>query len=299
MAKDREKRPIGVLGMVKRALPALLLVAGVVSVCLVGGLVAKYVASVSRSDNQIGANDFYFSIDLLEAQAGEDENQILEREVALYGAGQNSLNFSVRNFFDDLRISGKDIPYTITWPEAVVTVKQGGAVASGGTLTGMGQDQDDYTLSFIDTTQDGEATVTVSSTAPYAKTMTLKVVFHAETYDVLYRVEDAPGNAYANLIVMVGKEDGVNKGQLRFLWDQNLLQIDCTNTHVVELNNGELTVPAGVNAGNIVSSQSVDESGSISILFFKTDMSQDYSKENTVVTADGDSIYPIQVGPAN
>lgn len=300
MEKDRKKRLFPALIQVKQAMPLLLLAVGIAFVCLVGGLMAKYVTSASKGDNRIGANDFYFSVDLMEAVEGEDENRVLERTVELYGAGQNSLTFTVQNFFDGLRISTGEIAYTLSWEGAVTLELEDASVTSGSahTLAGGSQNGDTFTASFTDTTQAATAVITVASTAPYTKEMKLTVKFSPEIYDVLYRVEDSVGSVYANLIVMVGKEDGVDAGKLRFLWDESLLQIDCTNTHIVEQNGDTLTVPAGVSIGNTVSTQPVGEMGSISVFFFKTDPAKDHSQADTVVEADGNGIYPINIGPA-
>jgi len=307
MGKDRKKRTGLVLIKVKRAMPLLLWAVGIAFVCLVGGLVAKYVVSVPHGDNQIGADHFYFTLDLLTATeelTGQDENRILERTIDLYGGGQNSLTFRVRNYLDDLRINGSDVAYTLSWEHGITVKHNDTAVESGSsyTLTGGGQASDAFTVSFDDATTDGEAVITISSTAPYQKEMKLTLNFHSQQYDVRYRVEDTAGGAYANLIVMVGKAGGVAAGKLRFDWTAagDALQVDCTNTNILEnnVNAGELVVPGSVASGYALNTRAIGESGSISILFFKTDASRDYSKADTVAALDGE-IYEILIEPKN
>lgn len=299
MAKDQKKR--GMLAWLsihwKRAVPLLALAVVVVVLCFVGGLRAKYVAIDEHEKNQFSANDFYFSIDLLAATdqyAGDDENEITEREIHLYGAGQNRLTFQVRNFFDDLRVNPADITYTVSYSanvSAELTVG-GNQVTSGAsyTLSKNSKDYDEFTISAPNNTvEGGKITVTVASTVPYVKTMTLTVVLHPQQYDVLYRVEDNAGDPYARLIVMVGKPEGVQVGKINVDWSainatSNILQVDSTNTFVnLSGVHGENEMDDTNNfVQKFTSKEVVDGNGSVAIYFFKKYPDQNYSMANTV-----------------
>lgn len=301
MRNDRKEGFVLTLIHIKKAMPMLFLAVGIAFVCLVGGLVAKYVVSIPHGDNQIGANNFYFTLDLFDADEefiGQDENRIVSRTVEFHGESQTALTFTVQNFMDELRISGKDIAYTLSW-EGNISVAQGGnAVAngSGHTLTGGAQAAHAFTATLTDTTEEQTATVSIRSSSPYSKDLTLTIRFYPETYDVLYRVEDAPGNPYADLIVMVGKENGAAAEAINFDWSaaSDGLQMDSTNTYIVRDYNGELIfpVPSGYTLPN---TKAIGENGSISILFFKTDPSKNYAMPDTVAQLSA-GIYQVVLG---
>lgn len=310
MAKYERKRemPIWLAIPWKKAVPLLVLAVGVVLLCLVGGLRAKYVTVDEQDNNQASANDFYFSIDLLAATdqySGQDENAVTERTVDLYGATQTSLTFQVRNFFDTLRVNPADITYTVTYTadkDVPVKVENGSSTVTSGasfTLTGGGQDADQFTVSAPDNqVEQGKITVTVKSSVPYVKEMKLTIVLHPQQYDVLYRVEDTAGDPYATLIIMAGKPGGVDAGSIRVDWSaingtDNVLQVDSTNTFV----NPSGTLP-GVGADDktflkeFISAKKIDENGSVAIYFFKQDPSKDYSMADTVAEA-VDGVYRV------
>ena len=316
MAKDREKRGVPIWFGIhwKRTVPLLALAVVVVLLCLVGGLAAKYVVVDNKDDNQISANDFYFSIDLLSATdqyAGQDENKITERTIHLYGATQTSLSFKVRNYFDDLRINPADITYTISYTadSGVPAVLESGnsQVTSGAsyTLTHGIQDFDEFVVSAPNNTvEGGEIEVTVASSVPYVKTMTMTIVLHPQKYDVLYRVEDSVDSPYATLIIMAGKQDGVAAGKIKVDWSAinttaNVLQVDSTNTFVNK--SGELTgvgVDNGEHLESFVSKEAIGELGSVAVYFFKADPSKNYSMPDTVAEAEGDVYQVILNAPA-
>lgn len=303
MAKERKNRGVLIWFSAnwKRAVPLLCVAAGVVLLCFVGGITAKYVATDNRDNNQISANDFYFSIDMLSATdqyAGQDENTITERTFDLYGSTQTSMTFKVRNHFDELRINPADITYTVSYTadaNVPAVLKSGDETVTSGTfytLTGGTVDSDTFTISAPDNTvEGGKITVTVASSVPYVKTMTLTVVLHPQKYDVLYRVEDAAGDPYATLIIMAGKAGGVEAGNINVDWSTinataNILQVDTTNKFVNKT--GVLT---GVNENDnsflksFVSTDDIGEKGSVAIYFFKADPSRNYSMPDTVAEA--------------
>ena len=76
---------------------------------LVSGVLAKYV--VEKNYNvEFESGKFYFTVDLL-----GDTNELSELTPIynLYGADTKEINFSVQNYFDELRINENDIKYDI------------------------------------------------------------------------------------------------------------------------------------------------------------------------------------------
>lgn len=316
MDKEQKKKvmPVWLSLNWKKAMPMLAVAVGVVLLCFIGGLAAKYVVIDKQNDNQISANDFYFTMDVLTAtdqNSGKDENTITERTIPLYGSSQASFSFQVRNYLDDLRINAKDITYTISYtadPGVDARLTLGGAnVASGTayTLTAGAKDADEFLLSAPDNAvEGGKITVTVKSSTPYEKEMKLTVILYPQQYDVLYRVEDAAGDPYARLIIMVGKEGGVAAGKINLDWSAangsaNALQVDSTNTFVnFSGTHSGLTEGAIPYVKSAVSTEAVAESGSVAVYFFKADPSKNYSVPDTIVEADNSGVYQVVFGTA-
>ena len=316
MEKDRKKRAVPVWLSIhwKRVVTLSAVVMGIALLCLVGGIVAKYVEVGSSDENQVSANNFYFTLDLLAATdqyAGKDENTITERTINLYGATQASVRFDVRNFQDDLRYTGKNITYTVSYSaDSGVPAKMtsgGQEVTSGSTyiLAGGAKSHQEFTVSASENKVDGgKIVVKVASSVPYVKEMTLTIVLHPQQYDVLYRVEDAPGDPYATLVIMAGKAGGVAAGKINMDWSAvnataNALQVDSTNTFV---NLSGVLPGVGVDDSSFlksaVSAKKLDENGSVAIYFFKKDPSKDYSKPNTEALKNGD-VYQVILDAAN
>lgn len=270
----------------KKAMPLLFLVAGIALLCLISGIAAKYIQKTDDPGNQVGAKDFYFTVDLFAAEAEADENRIVEKRVDLYGSGQRELNFTVQNFFDELRINGDAISYTIRYETtggvAAQLTKDSVAVTSGTTYTMAAGSSVEHTFKIAATTADipeGSAmVVTVESTAPYNKTMVLTVALNPQQYDVLYRLEDEPNTNSAKLVIMAGKTIAVN--ELVLDWSAinaggNVLQIDSTN-------GAFLPNMTGGYAKTATNTKEIAEGASIAIYFFKADPSKNYTIPNTI-----------------
>jgi len=273
---------------------SLLLVIGIALVCLVGGIAARYIHSEDYRGNQVGAKDFYFGIDVL-TTGDSDENRVLEREFGLYGSDQTQFHFSVQNFFDSLRVNQEDISYTISCAGAVLK-HDSGTVSSGSefTLTAGSQQSHAFWIEMTDPNDGDTATVTVSSSSPYRKEMTLRVIAHPQSYPVLYRIEDAPGRNYAKLVVMAGI--AVEAQTLDIDWSAvntpeagNVLQIDTTNTYIITADDLDLDgqntdlSATGSYLSSATNTVKIKENGSIAVYFFKTDTAADYSQEDTPV----------------
>lgn len=277
----------------KRAMPLLLAVVGIALLCLIGGIAAKYIKTTDEPGNQIGAKDFYFTLDLFKVDEAypedTDENAIVARQIHLYGAGQNSLTFKVQNFFDEFRVNADPITYTVTYttsPGLNATVhEENASVQSSYTLSGGTQASQTFYVTATGGVTDGaQVVVTVKSTVPYTKTMVLTVVFHPQQEDVLYRIEDKAGDNHAELIIMASKTlaaDAIQVDWSAINGSTNALQIDSTNAYM------DPVIGSGGFAKTAVSKKVINQDESITVYFFKADPSQDYSMPNTPAELNG------------
>ncbi len=286
----------------KKAMSALLIVLGIALVCFIGVIAAKYISQETYPGNQIGAKDFYFTIDTF-LEDEQDENTVLTKQVDLYGATQDSYTFHVVNAYDALRINQEDIHFNITCETAGVTLRDdgGAAVSSNGyTLLGGESNSQCFTLTFDQLTDNKMAEIVVTSTLPYEKIMRLQVVAHPQDYAVLYRVEDEPGKTYARLVVMAGVD--VAAGELDIDWSginttENTLQIDTTDTDILNQVSDVGSDP-GAFMTSATNNDDIAADGSISVYFFKADPSQNYAIDDTPVVKNG-SKYPIHIPKTN
>lgn len=283
----------------KKAMTALLIVLGIALVCFIGVVAAKYISSSTYTGSQIGAKDFYFTIDTL-LEDTSDENAVITKQVDLFGAAQNSYTFHVVNAYDGLRINQQDIHFNISCATPGVTLKESddSAISGAGyTLLGGSSNSQGFTVTFDSLTDNQMAEIVVSSTSPYEKTMRLQVVAHPQNYAMLYRLEDEVGKTYARLVVMAGVD--VAAQALDINWaavnhTENMLQIDTTDTDV-------LNQVQNANASFMTSAtnnHAIPADGSISIYFFKADPSQNYAIEDTPVN-EVDGKYSIRIPKVN
>lgn len=285
----------------KKAMTALLIVLGIALVCFIGVVAAKYISSSTYSGSQIGAKDFYFAIDSY-LEDDQDENKIVTKDVHLYGTTQNSYTFHVQNYFDPLRVNSENILFSVDCGPAtgvVLTEGDGTEVAQSYSLVGGSCNSQDFKVTFNDLQDERIAEIAVTSTSPYAKTMVLKVHMHPNDYDVLYRVEDEAGKAYAKLVVMAGVD--VAAQALNIDWsavnaEANLLQIDSTDSDVLN----QIGIAAYYKDGlgsymvKATNDHAIAAGGSLAIYFFKADPSDNYAKSDTAVTL-SDGKYSILI----
>lgn len=274
----------------KKAMPLLFLVAGIALLCLISGIAAKYIQKTDDPGNQVGAKDFYFTVDLFAAEGEEDENRIVEKRVDLFGAGQRELYFTVQNFFDELRVNSDEIEYTVSYTTSdglTATVHEPNASLQSGPykLTGGTASERTFVITATGDIPDegAEVVVTIQSTAPYNKTMVLTVGLNPQEYDVLYRLEDEPATNSAKLIIMAGKR--IQAGELLLDWSAinasgNVLQIDSTNGIF-------LPDTTGGYAKTATNTKEIEEGASIAIYFFKLDPSINYMIGDTVAQLSG------------
>ncbi len=221
---------------------AVALLALAVVLVLFSAVHARYVSTQSIEENQVIAENFYFTTDLF---TNSDETH---RVIDVYGAAD--IPFAVMNYMDDKRINSTDIQYTIRWQksfvnEEVASVKLGEeklteSLLNYATLTGNAKNANVYTLSLKEGFRDGDKiTVTVESTTAsrYVKTMVLEFVLHSFKSEIAYYIEDDP--VCTKLIVTSNKNIPANS--ILIDWSDvntvdagNILQIDCNNEYLLD-----------------------------------------------------------------
>jgi len=285
----------------------ILLAAICLAVVALGGIVgvgAKYIKEFASVRNQIRANEFFFTVDLL---GDTQEYSDLDKEIHLFGGEAKSLTFNVQNYFDDLRINDKNITYTVsatcnTSYNGFTLTQGGNTPAASYTLTKDVANHQAFTLALAEgyatLEQNSVVTVTVRSTVPYTKTMKLKFVLHGQPEPVVYRVEDQPGATYATLIVMVSEPVAAN--QLALNWSSvnqnaNVLQIDTNNKYVLDDTLELTTNTPGTYLQGATLTRSLQEKESMQIYFFKTDPTKDYSTVGDIVAPKENGAYQVVI----
>lgn len=206
--------------------------------------IAKYVTTQGKQSEVI-SDEFYFTSDYL--QTGE---------VPEYAISGNSVTFSLQNFMDSLRVCPSDITYTVTATDGTLT-------PSGGTLTGGNAASDKITLSYTGAGARKEITVTATGSGTYEQVLRAKFIFSLP--GLQYEIKDQPNSYYAELYIYT--DTAVDA--LTLTWDKEKLLIDETNGYIFGQMNGEKT-------GATVS---IAADTTVKILFFKTDITQNYTQE--------------------
>lgn len=306
----------------QKAWPGVLLLA---VLCLLGGLLARYVHQTVTGTGQITAENFYFTADLLGDTTmvpteGEAEERYsfgdasTEGSWYLYGAGAHEIPIQVQNYYDELRVTEQEISYQaeISVKDAegnTVTPANGagptltdadGSAFTNGTLPGETQSAQTLTLSIPAYTSwnytDGTVvTIAISSKKPYRKTLTLRFTLYATDTTLKYQVLDSAGSPYAELVLMTNVDGDVGV-QPYLTWSDDL-SIDNTNKLTFTYAGGVFRQQDGMAERNMQLSDDLDMGRSESIYFFKDDPTVNYSKETTIVNKT-DGKYTIHIGKA-
>lgn len=214
-----------------------------------GFTVARYALSQTGKSGLASAEEFYFTSDLLKEEGAS-------YDVYNWGDG---IPIQLKNYEDSLRISAKDISYTITTdPEKCEIVNEQGEVIGEETLTGNGVST--RKLKVIPTAEVNKVTVTVETKSPYRKK--ISATFTAtDKLQPKYQIIDSSGEPASELILTGGAETT----NLTLKWNASLMP-DRTNKYL-NFNNGTCTI-------------NVEASASYRILLFKTDPNMDYSRQS-------------------
>ena len=217
---------------------------------------AKYL-SKKGSQSELTSQNFYFSSNFLKS----DEEPTYE----IYG---NTVTFSVRNYIDSLRVNDTKIDFTV--------LPEGGKVdKTRGSLT-EALPSADITLSYEFAANELQKVIPVSVTGTGKFTQTLKAKFVFIKPDSLtYKIEDQETQDYAELYIYTG-----NTAQtVEITWNNAQLFIDETNDYVF----GKLNATK-----DAVSAIEIPADTTVKIVFFKNDITQDYTcgitKSNGTIT---------------
>ncbi len=196
--------------------------------CVLGGVLASYLRTDDFGGNQAAAERFYFTLDLL---GDTNDPNKLSTDVHIYGGNSREFPITVQNFFDGQRITAQDITYSIT-----LSSGSGATVTPSGSLTLEGSQASSrvHTVTTPHVTAEAQFTVSIQSSQPYAKTMTVNFFLHPSLPKLSYYIDDEAGSPYATLYLMAGTEQrpagtvAVNLPN----GAENALQVDMTNPFV-------------------------------------------------------------------
>lgn len=291
----------------------ILILAGA-ALMLVGGLAARYFWQSWSEYATVTSEPFYFTADLLgdtEMTANEENLYSLNSSSGtwhLYGGGEHKVDFTIQNYYDDLRITQNVIEYTVT----VKNDNTGATIKDTTTDTELSSPQtlgtsttsDDGKVSYTKAeqklsltipsgyTEEKTVTVEITSTKPYKKTLELNFVVHPAGKGLIYEVVDSINSPYAELII---RNDTDKEVQPYIDWHETSLSIDNTNELTFKYADGAFTQQAGIENKVMQISRNLNIGESVSIYFFKSE-SKNYAIANTTVnTTVNDSNYTITI----
>ena len=208
---------------------------------------AKYIIKLGEQ-SEFESENFYFFFDYL--------NTDDDTEYEIYG---NSVTFNVRNYIDSLRINKTDINYTVTADDGTLD-------KTSGTLTGNASNSDRITLtySFGESENKKEISVTATSTDMYKKELTAKFIL-LKPENLAYEIKDEKDRDYSELYIYTPN----TPQNITLNWDNSKIVIDETNDYV--FNSSLNSDKNSVEINNIA----VDTT--VKIVFFKKDISQNYT----------------------
>ena len=292
--------------------------------CLLAGIWARYIHQTITENSQITAENFYFTANLLgdtkmtavdgtsqESYAFGDAST--EGTWSLYGSSEHQIQIQVQNYYDELRVTPREIAYT---GSVTVTDAGGNAITIGDASsfpelkinnntfvssrlsTNGGANSDTLTLDIPSSVSwnyaDGTVvTAKIESTSPYRKTLTMRFILYAADTTLKYQVIDSVGSPYAELILMTNVANTI---QPVLQWSKDL-NIDNTNplTFTYDSDKGTFAQQSGMTERNMKISEALQTGRSESIYFFKNDTTKNYSQRETVVFPQNGT-YTVQIG---
>ena len=247
----------------------------------------KYYPSVVASEN------FYFTIDLLGNTNTDDS---LVKTYHLYGGDSKSIDFNIQNYFDELRITSNDVLFNISIE---------GSEASRATLTcsknTLSKNTLDKAQCHLEISEGyanlGEVHVVIKSTSPYVKTMKLIFVLHSYAEVVECTINDSDSSLYAEVVISSNiyiddKHLSIDYSSINAT--ENILRVDMTNPYVKD--DANTNNPGDSFLKKIVITSEINPGQSVSINFYKKDISVDYSSlhiELTSTIVDGNIYYVV------
>lgn len=296
---------------------------------------AKYQTVYRAKPCAVTSDPFYFSVDLTGDSKMENGrfSEKEEKTYHLYGGSRHTITMELRNYYDSLRVTRKKIVYQVRLEasaglasvktadeEGLLSAVRGGSEEGEPLLQGtLGNEEGaacepeerEMILELASCAEqnylDGEEVIlSIESTAPYKKTIELHFILHREEQALSYEIQDSPGNVYAELILKnhIPREEGITDGARPYIiWPMGL-SVDQTNALTYQWDADR----------KVFSQQPIEEQGadrkmqisrplemneSCSLYFFKSDVTQDYTKETTVLRPDADGKLEILIPEAN
>lgn len=182
----------------KRVVWVLLIVACVVVLSFAAVTGAKYVLQWSKGVAQADAKAFYFTSDLL------TEGDTPQYQLANFVPGTSTIDFTLRNYTDELRVSEADIVYTVS---ATGLSNTSGTIVQNGS-TGVNQSVSLTVPASAFTNGKATIRVTASAASPYAKTLSAVFELYQKIDSVSYSVYDASGSNTVTLTVTTDDKAG-------------------------------------------------------------------------------------------
>ena len=260
---------------------------------------SKYFSSKSTG-TIVNPEKYYFTIDLL---GDTNTSESLNKEYDLYGGDSKSIPFVIKNYFDELRISPSNINYFVSIEEgnefANVNLT-GDGILNGGIL----DSENCLVLINAGYSNDTRITVKISSTSPYTKTMRITFILHTYESNVQALINDSDKSLTAELVIstnvnienkcLIIDYSNINK-------TTNNLQVDLTNYYL--LDDGSQIITNKLNVGesflkSVTLTKSLHSGEALSILFFKSNISIDYSSLTISISStiiDENVVYTIKL----
>ena len=210
--------------------------------------VAKYITKEGKQ-SKLTSQNFYFSSNFLKS----------DKVPPVYEIYGNTVTFAVRNYIDSLRINDSAINYT-------VSADYGSLDKTNGTLNGGNINSDSITLTydFAADELEKEITVSVTGTGDFTQILKAKFIF-IKKEGLRYEIKDQENRDYAELYIYTGN----TASNVTINWDNTKLLIDETNDYVFK---GTLN-----SYKNSVKINNIDADTTVKTVFFKKDISQDYT----------------------
>ncbi|MCD8373065.1 MAG: hypothetical protein LUD27_07190 [Clostridia bacterium] len=277
---------------------AVLLAFALLAAAVCGYVYARYASRDSYSDNQISLDDFYFTVDILGDSVDETSST---KDINVFGGTETQdITFYVCNYFDSLRITNSDITYTVSYASSLTSggakdvgiTDSNGAITSGDSFTLVKngtQSSAAYTLS-IGTYSNAETiTVTIKSTSPYTKTLTLNFNLVTASTDAGCELTSGTNTSTSAYVELLIKSDiAFAIGEVTINWSSaSTLQFDNTNAY--------FTLDTGNTSAT--SKKAIDAEESVTVKFFKLDSSIIYTV-GAVLSTGSNNTLAITISPS-
>lgn len=252
--------------------------------------IAKYVKNKNGGMGII-AEDFYFTVDLL---GDTISNEDLKKSYTLAGGDEKEIIFNVQNYFDAYRVNEADITYKvqmeitstkIDYDKSQITLSK--VVDTNYKLTKNAMQSDEWKLKIpTGYGNNTKVVIKIASSKPYVKEMELEFIFLTYESEFSYEVLDEVSSPVARLIIKTNVDIPVGTLTIDFSQinvEANILQIDTTDEYIVDIVDGipklntNALKPGETYYKSVVNTIKINAGEAVEIIFFKTDITQDYS----------------------